>query len=142
MIGSGNNFGSDNQNSLMSEINTTPLVDVMLVLLVIFIITAPLLTHAVKIDLPQASSQPIEQKPEIISISVDGAGQMYWNDTALVEGELSARLQQAATAKPQPELHIRADKETRYQILAQIMADAQNAGIQKLGFVSTPDKQE
>ena len=142
MIGSGNNFGSDNQNSLMSEINTTPLVDVMLVLLVIFIITAPLLTHAVKIDLPQASSQPIEQKPEIISISVDGAGQMYWNDTALVEGELSARLQQAATTKPQPELHIRADKETRYQILAQIMADAQNAGIQKLGFVSTPDKQE
>jgi len=142
VIGSGNNFGSDNQNSLMSEINTTPLVDVMLVLLVIFIITAPLLTHAVKIDLPQASSQPIEQKPEIISISVDGAGQMYWNDTALVEGELSARLQQAATAKPQPELHIRADKETRYQILAQIMADAQNAGIQKLGFVSTPDKQE
>jgi biopolymer transport protein ExbD len=126
----------------MSEINTTPLVDVMLVLLVIFIITAPLLTHAVKIDLPQASSQPIEQKPEIISISVNGAGQMYWNDTALVEGELSTRLQQAATAKPQPELHIRADKETRYQILAEIMADAQNAGIEKLGFVSTPDQQE
>lgn len=142
MIGSGNNFGSDNQNNLMSEINTTPLVDVMLVLLVIFIITAPLLTHAVKIDLPQASSQPIEQKPEIISISVNGTGQMYWNDTPLVEGELSAKLQQAATAKPQPELHIRADRETRYQILAEIMADAQNAGIEKLGFVSTPDKQE
>lgn len=139
MIGSGNNFGSDNQNSLMSEINTTPLVDVMLVLLVIFIITAPLLTHAVKIDLPQASSQPIEQKPEIISIAVDGAGQMYWNDTPLVEGELSTRLQQVAAAKPQPELHIRADRETRYQILAEIMADAQSAGIQKLGFVSTPD---
>jgi len=142
MIGSGNNFGSDNQSSLMSEINTTPLVDVMLVLLVIFIITAPLLTHAVKIDLPQASSQPIEQKPEIISISVDGNGQMYWNDTALVEGELSTRLQQAATAQPQPELHIRADRETRYQILAEIMADAQNAGIEKLGFVSTPDNKE
>ncbi|HYG31733.1 MAG TPA: biopolymer transporter ExbD [Methylophilaceae bacterium] len=126
----------------MSEINTTPLVDVMLVLLVIFIITAPLLTHAVKIDLPQASSQPIEQKPEIISISVDGNGQMYWNDTALVEGELSTRLQQAATAQPQPELHIRADRETRYQILAEIMADAQNAGIEKLGFVSTPDNKE
>ncbi|HZV61150.1 MAG TPA: biopolymer transporter ExbD [Methylophilaceae bacterium] len=142
MIGSGNNFGSDNQSSLMSEINTTPLVDVMLVLLVIFIITAPLLTHAVKIDLPQASSQPIEQKPEIISISVDGSGQMYWNDTALVGGELSVRLQQAATAQPQPELHIRADRETRYQILAEIMADAQNAGIEKLGFVSTPDNKE
>jgi biopolymer transport protein ExbD len=142
MIGSGNNFGSDNQSHLMSEINTTPLVDVMLVLLVIFIITAPLLTHAVKIDLPQASSQPIEQKPEIISISVDGNGQLYWNDTQLVEGELSSRLQQAATSEPQPELHIRADRETRYQILAEIMADAQNAGIEKLGFVSTPDNQE
>ena len=142
MIGSGNNFGSDNQSSLMSEINTTPLVDVMLVLLVIFIITAPLLTHAVKIDLPQASSQPIEQKPEIISISVDGNGQLYWNNTQLVEGELASRLQQAATAQPQPELHIRADRETRYQILAEVMADAQNAGIQKLGFVSTPDNKE
>jgi biopolymer transport protein ExbD len=140
MIGSGNNFDSGGQSHLMSEINTTPLVDVMLVLLVIFIITAPLLTHAVRIDLPQASSQPVEQKPEIISISVDGVGKMYWNDTPLVEGELEARLQQAATAEPQPELHIRADKETRYQILAEIMADAQNAGIQKLGFVSTPDK--
>jgi biopolymer transport protein ExbD len=139
MIGSSNNFDSGNQDGLMSEINTTPLVDVMLVLLVIFIITAPLLTHAVKIDLPQASSQPIEQKPEIISISVDGAGQMYWNDTLLVEGELQSRLQNAATEKPQPELHIRADKETRYQILARIMADAQNAGIEKLGFVSTPE---
>lgn len=139
MIGSGNNFDSGNQNHLMSEINTTPLVDVMLVLLVIFIITAPLLTHAVKIDLPQASSQPIEQKPEIISISVDGTGQMYWNDTPLVDGELQTRLQQAAKSEPQPELHIRADKETRYQILARIMADAQTAGIQKLGFVSTPD---
>lgn len=139
MIGSGNQFGSDNQNNLMSEINTTPLVDVMLVLLVIFIITAPLLTHAVRIDLPQASSQPIEQKPEIISISVDGAGRMYWNDAPLVDGELAVKLQQAATAQPQPELHIRADKETRYQILAEIMADAQSAGIQKLGFVSTPE---
>ena len=139
MIGSGNHFNSDGQSNLMSEINTTPLVDVMLVLLVIFIITAPLLTHAVKIDLPQASSQPIEQKPEIISIAVNGTGQMYWNDTPVVEGELAVKLHQAARAEPQPELHIRADKETRYQILAKIMADAQNAGIKKLGFVSTPE---
>lgn len=139
MIGSGNSFGSDNQNNLMSEINTTPLVDVMLVLLVIFIITAPLLTHAVKIDLPQASSQPLPEKPEIISISIDGTGKLYWNNLPVAEGELAGKLQQAAQTKPQPELHIRADKETRYQILAEIMADAQNAGIQKLGFVSVPD---
>jgi biopolymer transport protein ExbD len=138
VIGSGNSFGSDNHDGLMSEINTTPLVDVMLVLLVIFIITAPLLTHAVKIDLPQASSQPLPEKPEVISIAIDGTGQMYWNDAPMVAGELTAKLRQAAKTKPQPELHIRADKETRYQVLADIMADAKNAGIEHLGFISTP----
>ena len=138
MIGSGNSFSSASHSSPMAEINTTPLVDVMLVLLVIFIITAPLLTHAVKIDLPQASSQPLPEKPDVISIAIDPAGKMYWNDVPLVEGELSAKLQQVAKSEPQPELHIRADKETRYQILAEVMADAQNAGIQRLGFVSTP----
>ena len=138
MIGSSNGFSSGNHTAPMAEINTTPLVDVMLVLLVIFIITAPLLTHAVKIDLPQASSQPLPEKPEVISISIDGAGKTYWNDSPIVAGELKARLDTAAATKPQPELQIRADKETRYQVLAEIMADAQNAGIQKLGFISTP----
>jgi len=138
MIGSSNGFSSGSHSAPMVEINTTPLVDVMLVLLVIFIITAPLLTHAVKIDLPQASSQPQPEKPEIISISIDNAGKVYWNDAPIVQGELTVRLQQAAQKQPQPELNIRADKETRYQVLAEIMADAQNAGIQKLGFVSVP----
>src|SRR6188474_3491753 len=111
-------FGTMNNGNRpppLSEINTTPLVDVMLVLLVIFIITAPLLTHAVKIDLPQASSQPLPEKPEVISISIDGTGKMYWNDSPVVAGELKGRLEQAAVTKPQPELQIRADKETRYQ---------------------------
>jgi biopolymer transport protein ExbD len=138
MIGSGHGAGTTSHSAPMSEINTTPLVDVMLVLLVIFIITAPLLTHAVKIDLPQASSQPLPEKPEIISVSIDGTGKMYWNDTPMVEGELRVKLQQIAKQEPQPELHIRADKETRYQILAEVMADAQNAGVTKLGFVSEP----
>ncbi|MES2554389.1 MAG: biopolymer transporter ExbD [Pseudomonadota bacterium] len=138
MIGSGNGFSSGSHSAPMAEINTTPLVDVMLVLLVIFIITAPLLTHAVKIDLPQASSQPLPEKPEVITISIDGTGKTYWNDGPIVPGELKARLDTAAATKPQPELQIRADKETRYQVLAEIMADAQNAGIQKLGFISTP----
>jgi len=140
MIGSGNGFSSGFNFTAMSEIYTTPLVDVMLVLLVIFIITAPLLTHAVKIDLPQASSQPLPEKPEVISIAIDNAGKMYWNDSPIVAGEMALKLQQAASTKPQPELQIRADKETRYQVLAEVMADAQNAGIQKLGFVSTPNK--
>ena len=140
MIGnnSGGLFSSGGHSAPMAEINTTPLVDVMLVLLVIFIITAPLLTHAVKIDLPQASSQPLPEKPKVIDIAIDGAGKMYWNDMPMVEGELEHRLQKAAAAEPQPELHIRADKETRYQILAEVMAAAQNAGVEKLGFVSTP----
>jgi biopolymer transport protein ExbD len=120
----------------MSEINTTPLVDVMLVLLVIFIITAPLLTHAVKIELPQTSSQPIPEKPEVISVSIDASGKMYWNDMPLVQGELKLKLKEIAQKKPQPELNIRADKETRYQVLAEVMADAQNSGISKMGFVS------
>lgn len=138
MIGSGHGVGVGQNSAPMSEINTTPLVDVMLVLLVIFIITAPLLTHSVRIDLPKASSQPVIEKPEIISIAIDGAGKMYWNDVPLVEGELKIKLAQIAQQKPEPELHIRADKETRYQILADVMAAAQNAGVTKLGFVSEP----
>lgn len=138
MIGSGKGFDSGSHAVPMAEINTTPLVDVMLVLLVIFIITAPLLTHAVKIDLPQASSQPLPEEPKVVFIAIDGTGQMYWNDAPMVQGELKAKLQQISETKPQPELHIRADKETRYQILAEVMADAQNAGIQKLGFISEP----
>ncbi len=140
MIGSGHGVGAENHTAPMSEINTTPLVDVMLVLLVIFIITAPLLTHAVKIDLPQASSQPLPEKPEVISVAIDASGKVYWNDAPMVQGELKVKLQQIANQKPQPELNIRADKETRYQILAEVMADAQNAGVTKLGFVSEPNR--
>lgn len=137
MIG-GNFIGQDTQAQPMSEINTTPLVDVMLVLLVIFIITAPLLTHAVKIDLPQATTQPLPEKPEVVSLAINATGKTYWNDLPLGQGELKQKLQQAADRKPQPELQIRADKETRYQVLATIMADAQNAGMTKLGFLSEP----
>ena len=137
MIG-GNQFSSDAHTQPMSEINTTPLVDVMLVLLVIFIITAPLLTHAVKIELPQATSRPIIEKPEVITLAIDAAGQSFWNDTPIAQGELKTRLQLSADKKPQPELQIRADKETKYQVLAEVMADAQNAGITKLGFLSEP----
>lgn len=137
MIG-GNASGHEANTQPMSEINTTPLVDVMLVLLVIFIITAPLLTHAVKIDLPQATTQPLPEDPEVITLAIDGTGKTYWNDVPLVPGDLKQKLLQAAEIKPQPELQIRADKETRYQILADVMADAQNAGITKLGFVSEP----
>lgn len=138
MIGSGNKIGVGSHNAPMAEINTTPLVDVMLVLLVIFIITAPLLTHAVKIELPQASSQLSPEKPDVITLAIDDAGKIYWNDSLLAADALKTKLQQISEKTPQPELQIRADKATRYQILAEVMAEAQNAGISKLGFISAP----
>ncbi|MGH8582689.1 MAG: ExbD/TolR family protein [Gammaproteobacteria bacterium] len=133
-------FESSARKTPMAEINTTPLVDVMLVLLIIFIITAPLLTHAVKIDLPEASSQPNPDKPDIVTLAIDADGSLYWNDQPINEGELEARLMSAAGQKPQPELHLRADRTTVYERLAKVMSTAQNAGIERMGFVTLPEE--
>ena len=135
-------FGSFEQDSgqPIAEINTTPLVDVMLVLLVIFMVTAPLFTHAVKIDLPQAQSQLNPDKPETIAVAIDAAGKIYWNDQPIEEAALFERFQRAANMNPQPELHLRADRDTRYQVLAGVMADAQRAGLRKIGFVTDPSE--
>jgi biopolymer transport protein ExbD len=122
----------------MSEINTTPLVDVMLVLLIIFMITAPLLTHAVKIDLPQAATESSPEQPETITLSVDGQNQMFWNADPIPEEQLLARLTQATARKPQPELHLRVDRNARYQRVAEILATARNAGVTRIGFVTDP----
>jgi biopolymer transport protein ExbD len=141
MMTSGGLGGGDNHTRPMAEINTTPLVDVMLVLLVIFIITAPLLTHAVKIDLPQAGSQPSPEKPDIVTLSIDAEGKLFWNDTLLADTDLAARFEETAGKTPQPELHLRADKNTPYQQLAIIMTAAQSAGLTRLGFVTDPSQQ-
>jgi biopolymer transport protein ExbD len=138
MIGSGGFGNSKPHTQPMAEINTTPMVDIMLVLLVIFIITAPLLTHAVKVDLPQTNGKPQPEKPEIITLSIDKSGSLFWDDKPMAKSELSTRLQQIMDKEPQPELHLRADKETRYQILAEIMAEAQTVGVTKMGFVNAP----
>jgi biopolymer transport protein ExbD len=135
-------FGGDNHSRPMAEINTTPMVDVMLVLLVIFIITAPLLTHAVKIDLPQASSRPNPEKPDTVTLSIKADGKLFWNDAPLEAGELAARLTTEAQKNPQPEMHLRADKATPYQHLATVMSAAQNAGITRLGFVTEPSPEK
>ncbi len=137
MIGP-NPFSAAEHTQPMSEINTTPLVDVMLVLLVIFIITAPLLTHAVKIDLPQATSQPLEEKPEVIDLAVDAEGKIFWNDSEIQVADLATRMSEESAKQQQPELQIRADKNTRYQVLAEVLAKAQTAGMKKVGFVSQP----
>jgi biopolymer transport protein ExbD len=122
----------------MAEINTTPLVDVMLVLLIIFIITAPLLTHGIRIELPKAASSVHAEQPDTVTLAVDRDGQLFWNDTALSETELQTAMRDAAARVPQPELQLRADRETRYQRLAELMSMARSAGLTRLGFVTDP----
>jgi biopolymer transport protein ExbD len=131
-------FNDNKQNAPMADINVTPMVDVMLVLLVIFIITAPLFTHAIKLDLPNAQSAPAPEKPETISLSINEAGMIFWNDQPIQQQELSDKLSLAAKKNPQPELQLRADKGTRYEVIAQVMAAAQSNGLTKLGFVTDP----
>jgi biopolymer transport protein ExbD len=131
---------SDNDSEVMSEINMTPLVDVMLVLLIIFIITVPVMKHAVQLDLPKASSQVQNVKPETISLSIDAQGGYYWNQTRLADGALATMLAAASPKTPQPEMHIRADRAVRYEYVAQAMAAAQQAGLKKIGFVTEPAK--
>ena len=131
-------LNDNKQNAPMADINVTPMVDVMLVLLVIFIITAPLFTHAIKLDLPNAQSAPAPEKPETISLSINGAGLIFWDNQPIQQKELDEKLAIAARKNPQPELQLRADKATRYEVIAQVMAAAQSNGLTKLGFVTEP----
>jgi biopolymer transport protein ExbD len=132
-------FGTqDDNDEVMNEINMTPLVDVMLVLLIIFMITVPVMKHAVDIDLPRASSAAQNAKPETIRLSVDAQGIYFWNEARIDDAQLLGQLQAAAERKPQPELHIRGDRAVRYERVAQAMSAAKRAGIQKIGFVTDP----
>jgi biopolymer transport protein ExbD len=132
-------FGTqDEADEVMNEINMTPLVDVMLVLLIIFIITIPVMKHAVNIDLPRATNQVQDSKPETIRLSVDAQGDYYWNENKITEADLVPMLQAEAVKEPQPELHIRGDKNVRYERVAQAMAAAQQAGVKKIGFITEP----
>ena len=135
-------FGTqDDTDDVMNEINMTPLVDVMLVLLIIFIITVPVMKHAVNVDLPRATSQPENVKPETVRLSVSADGKFFWNESQVSEEELFPRLQAEAVKEPQPDLHIRGDKNVRYEFVAQAMAAAQRAGVRKIGFVTDPQGQ-
>lgn len=130
--------GLDDDSEVMSEINMTPLVDVMLVLLIIFIITVPVLTHSVKVDLPRADNTPNELKPETVNLSVNAEGVIYWNEQQVSMTDLEVRLASAASQQPQPEVHIRGDKAVSYEHVIKTMAAVQRAGILKLGFVTEP----
>jgi biopolymer transport protein ExbD len=129
---------SDSEDDFNPEINTTPLVDVMLVLLIIFIITVPVMNHSVKLDLPRATSQPNQTKPENINLSIDAQGKVYWNNEAIDDGELKNRIATAAQNEPQPELHLHAERTTQYEKIAQVMAAAQSGGLGKIGFITDP----
>jgi biopolymer transport protein ExbD len=136
-------FGSFNPqrpHSMMSDINVTPMVDVMLVLLVIFIITAPMFTHAVKLELPKAQAAAAQQEANTVTIAIDKQGQIFWNSEQVDLRQFNTRLDEAAKLTPQPELQLRADKETRYEAVAQVMAAAQEKGLSRLGFVTEPKK--
>lgn len=124
----------------MSEMNVIPLVDVMLVLLVIFIVTAPVVTHSVKLELPHASSAPTAPPPDSVTIALDAAGQLYWDNSPIDEGLLLSRLSDAVAANPEVSVYLRVDRDTRYETLARIMADARRAGVSRLGFVSQPER--
>ncbi len=123
----------------MSDINTTPLVDVMLVLLIVFMITVPVITQTVPVDLPEVSNEATKTKPENINISVNKEGQVFWNQV-LVQGndDLLNRLGEVAVMQPQPEVHIRADQQARYENVGRVIVSAQRKGIMKVGFITLP----
>jgi len=128
----------DDSDQMLSEINMIPFIDVMLVLLIIFIITVPVIKHAVNIDLPRASNEKVLDKPENVRLSVDADGVYFWNEARVEDAEFEQRLKAAAAQEPQPELHIRGDKAVRYERVALAMAAAQRAGVRKIGFITEP----
>lgn len=134
-------FGSfDNKSgsTAVSEINMVPLIDVMLVLLVIFIITAPLLSHSIKINVPQASSEPVQQDPKVVDFAVDADGRLFWNEQPVTLEQIPALMSAEAALDPQPEVRLRADLDTRYEVLAQVMSMARQSGLKRIGFVTRP----
>jgi biopolymer transport protein ExbD len=122
----------------MNEINMTPLVDVMLVLLIVFMVTIPVIRHAVKVDLPHASSQKEETRPVQVNVSVQADGTVLWDEQKVSDDELRAKIEQAAKTSPQPELHLNADRKVAYEKVAQVMSAAQAGGLTKIGFVTQP----
>jgi biopolymer transport protein ExbD len=128
-------------DDLVASINTTPLVDIMLVLLIIFLITVPVVTHTVNVQLPREVNKPTQTRPENITLAVDKDGNVYWNEVAVADNaSLLKRLEDHATANPQPEVHIRADRDVRYESVGRIVVDCQRAGIAKIAFIIEPDR--
>ena len=132
-------FDRNRSAAPMAEINMVPLIDVMLVLLVIFIVTAPLLTHAVKLDLPKISSSPNPLRPDRIDFAINAAGQRFWNGEPVARELAAQRFAEAGKRQPQPEIHLRADQSVAYRAVAETLADATKSGLTRIGFVSEPE---
>lgn len=136
----GMNVGTpDEEDAVNSTINTTPLVDVMLVLLIIFLITIPVVTKTVEVELPIVSNEATQTKPENIVLSVDKDGKVYWNDQLVGFDTLLDRVKIVAVQVPQPEIHIRGDQQARYEFIGRVVATAQRGGIMKVGFITDPE---
>lgn len=131
----------DGEEAPINEINTTPLVDVMLVLLIIFLITIPVITKTVKVSLPKAANIATQTKPENITVAVDSEGQIYWNNTPVSDTNALIELVKVEAVKdPQPEIHIRGDSEARYEDIGRVMYSIQRGGVVKVGFITEPDR--
>ncbi|HYD60622.1 MAG TPA: biopolymer transporter ExbD [Noviherbaspirillum sp.] len=131
--------GFDGNDEVMSEINMTPFVDVMLVLLIIFMVTIPVINHSVTVDLPHASTSAQKETAKSINVSIDGTGRIFWESQQVDEAVFRARLAEAARQATKPELHLRADRKTPYEQAARVMAASQQAGIARIGFITEPD---
>jgi len=128
----------DRGDDVVSDINMVPLIDVMMVLLIIFIITVPVLTHSVRLELPRAANTPHASRPEVITLSVTADGAVHWNGERLDEDALAGRLGEASRRAPQPEVYLRGDRRVEYEAVARVMAAVQRAGLLRLGFVTEP----
>ena len=133
-------FDSKNAGAPMAEINMVPLIDVMLVLLVIFIVTAPLLTQAVKLELPKATSQANDLRPQKVEFAIDASGALFWNGERVTRAVAQQRFADESRKPVQPEVHLRADQGVAYRFVAQTLADASKARLTKIGFVSEPER--
>ena len=131
-------FIAQDHDEVMSEINMVPFIDVMLVLLVIFIITVPVMKHAVNVQLPRAANEKEVVQPQTLRLTVQADGSYALGDEKIADDQLAARLQAEAQKQPQPDLHIRGDRDVRYERVVQAMAAAQQAGLKKIGFVTEP----
>ncbi|AOJ72563.1 MULTISPECIES: ExbD/TolR family protein [Burkholderia] len=134
----GMSVGQDDNDEVISNINTTPLVDVMLVLLIIFLITIPVVTHTIQLQLPKETIQPLQTTPKSVEIAVNRDGDVFWNETLVDASTLLSKLKTVSVMNPQPDVHVRGDQSTRYEFIGRVITACERAGIAKVSFITEP----